>query len=176
MTSEDRFTLLFDIGKSICAAYTGFSVHEIQYCKQKSNWLALQSTLMSNDPYEAMIQLSLNPIVDVIGYFQLFVGCMLQFPDEETNPRLKILLDIIDNQDILNDVIKNTKMLRALLAISIKYANTHKDAMFHLFFNSKRILAHILKKFPDIFKMNLMRTKSKNKKLKFKPNEIEVFW
>lgn len=32
MSLEDRFSLLFDVGKSICSAYTGFSIDEINYC------------------------------------------------------------------------------------------------------------------------------------------------
>ena len=69
MLPEDKFSLLFDVGKSICAAYTGFSSIEVQYCQQKINWTKLQSFLLSNDPYEAMIHLELNPIIDVVGYY-----------------------------------------------------------------------------------------------------------
>lgn len=121
MSPEDKFSLLFDVGRSVCAAYTGFSTHEVEYCQHKSNWTGLQSFLLSNDPYEAMIHLELNPVSDVVGYYQLFVGCMLQFPDEDSNLRLSNLLSIIDDQDILDDVLKNSRMLRALLAISAKY-------------------------------------------------------
>ena len=176
MSLEDRFSLLFDVGKSICSAYTGFSIDEINYCQQKTNWARLQNFLMSNDPYEAMIHLELNPIFDIIGYYQLFIGCMLQFPDEVENIRLKNLLEIIDQQNALDDALKNTKMLKALLAISAKYSSIHKDALFKLFFNCKRILAHTLRKFPDMFKLNLMRTKSKRKTLKFTQDDIIFFW
>ena len=51
---------------------------------------------MSNDPYEALVNFSLHPIVDVVGYFQMFIGCMTQFPDEIENVRLNNLLHIID--------------------------------------------------------------------------------
>lgn len=92
MTHEERFSLLFDVGKSICAAYTGFSVYEVQYCQQKLNWMKLYDFLLSNNVYEAMIHLNLNPLKDIVGYYQLFVGCMLQFPDEDENIRLENLL------------------------------------------------------------------------------------
>ena len=121
MSPEDKFSLLFDVGRSVCAAYTGFSTYEDEYCQHKSNWTGLQSFLLSNDPYEAMIHLELNPVSDVVGYYQLFVGCMLQFPDEDRNLRLSNLLSIIDDQDVRDDVRKNSRMLRALLAISAKY-------------------------------------------------------
>lgn len=97
MSPEDKFSLLFDVGKTICAAYTGFSAHEVAYCQEKKNWASLQNFLLSNDPYEALIHLELNPVLDVISYYQLFVGCMLQFPDEEKNARLVNLLAIIDD-------------------------------------------------------------------------------
>ena len=32
MTVDDRFDLIFSVGKNICAAYTGFSVSEVAYC------------------------------------------------------------------------------------------------------------------------------------------------
>lgn len=173
---EDKFSLLFDVGKTICAAYTGFSACEIQYCQNKSNWNNLQSFLMSDDPYEALIQLELNPVLDVVGYYQLLVGCMLQFPNEDKNKRLENLLNIIDNESNLDDAMKNTKILKALLAISSKYSSSHKTVLFSLFLNCKRILAHVLKKFPDIFKMNLLRSRTKARRLRFTKEEIDKFW
>lgn len=127
---------------------------------------------MSNDPYEAMIQLEMNPVLDIVGYYQLFVGCMLQFPDEPENARMANLLDIIDDQDLLDDVMKNSRMLRALLAISAKYKKSDRSALFSLFYNCKRVLAHVAKKFPDIFSLNLLKSKTKSRKLRFTPEEV----
>ena len=132
--------------------------------------------LLSEDPYEALIHLELNPLSAVVGYYQLFVGCMLQFPDEKMNKRLTNLLSIIDDQDTLDIALKNTKILKALLAISSRYSKSHNEALFSLFFNCKRILAHTLKKFPDIFKMNLLKSRTKARRLRFKEEEIEMFW
>ena len=176
MNPEDKFNLLFDIGKDICASYTGFSKIEIAYCQKKINWLNMQSFLLSNDPYEAIINLELSPILNVVGYYQLFVGCMIQFPDEECNIRLKNLLNIVDDEDKFDEVLKNSKMLRALLAINGRYDNTHKEYLFYVFFNCKKILAHTFKKFPDLFKLNLMKSKGKNKKMRFQPEDIDKFW
>lgn len=69
MCPDDKFSLLFDIGKSVCRAYTGFSKSEVQFCQDKSNWASLRSFLLSDDPYEALIHLDLNPVVDVVGYY-----------------------------------------------------------------------------------------------------------
>ena len=131
---------------------------------------------MSDDPYEALIHLELNPLSDVVGYYQLLVGCMLQFPDEKKNMRLTNLLSIIDEQDVLDSALKNTKILKALLAISSKYSRSHSEQLFSLFYNCKRILAHVLKKFPDIFMMNLLKSRTKSRRPRFTKDEIEMFW
>ena len=101
---------------------------------------------------------------------------MLQFPDESSNLRLSNLLNIIDEQDTLDDVLKNSRMLRALLAISAKYQQSNKLSLFNLFYNCKRVLAHTFKKFPDMFKLNLLKSRSKTRRLRFSENEIELFW
>ena len=172
MSPEDKFSMLFDVGRAVCAAYTGFSAHEVQYCQQKSNWSNLKSFLMSDDPYEAIINLELNPVSNVVGYYQLFVGCMLQFPDEKKNMRLMNLLSIIDEQEALDAALNNTKMLKALLAISSKYSKSHSNMLFNLFYNCKRILAHTFKKFPDIFKMNLLKSRTKARRPRFTEEDI----
>ena len=100
----------------------------------------------------------------------------MQFPDEQTNVRLQNLLDIIDSKADLDEALTNTKMMRALLAINAKYNPRSQSAMFMLFYNCKRVLAHVFKKFPDYLKMNVLKSNRKHKKLRFRPEEIDVFW
>ena len=176
MDIEQRFDLIFDVGRTICSAYTGFSKSEVFYCQQKSNWLQLQQFLMASNPYEALIHFSLHPIADVVGYFQLFVGCMIQFPDEAQNDRLSNLLEIIDTQEDLDDALTNAKMMRALLAINAKYVKSDPSRFFKLFYNCKRVLAHIFRKYPNYLDLNILRTNKKSKHLRFKKEEIEIFW
>ena len=176
MDLNERFDLIFEVGKSICQVYTGFSKSEVFYCSQKSNWIQLQSFLMSSNPYEALINFSLHPVVDVVGYFQLFIGCMIQFPDEMENDRLKNLLEIIDTQNELDDALTNARMMRALLAINAKYVKSQPSRYFWLFYNSKRVLAHVFRKYPDYLNLNILRTNRKSKNLRFKKEEIEIFW
>lgn len=176
MDIEQKFDLIYDVGKHICSCYTGFSKMEVYYCQQKSNWTPLQEFLMSNDPYEALISFSLHPVVDVVGYFQLFIGCMLQFPDERENVRLANLLHIIDNQFELDEALTNARMMRALLAISAKCVKSSPERYFNLFKNAKRILAHVFRKYPKYLDLNILRTNRKSKSLRFKPEEIEMFW
>ena len=176
MSSDDKFDLIFSVGSSICSCYTGFSRMEIAFCQQKSNWFNLQQFLMSSDPYEALIHFSLNPVVDVVGYFQMFVGCMIQFPDETKNERLANLLEIIDNQQELDDALTNSRMMRALLAINAKYVKSSPSRYFWLFHNCKRVLAHVFRKYPDYLNLNILKTNRKSKALRFKKEEIEIFW
>ena len=176
MTDIERLDLIFDIGQRICAAYTGFSKTEVAYCLQKSNWLHLSSFLMSNDPYEALVHFSLHPLSDVLSYFQMFIACMVQFPDERQNARMQNLLEIVDTQTEFDDALTNAKMMRALLAVNAKYIKSSPNYYFMLFYNCKRLLAHVFKKFPDYLKLNILKTNRKSKSLRFKPEEIEMFW
>ena len=67
-------------------------------------------------------------------------------------------------------------MIRALLAISAKYTKSSPDRCFRLFYNSKRVLAHIFKKFPNYFDLNILRSNKKSKHLRFKREEIDMFF
>ena len=86
------------------------------------------------------------------------------------------MLCIIDEQEALDEVLKNSRMLRALLAISSKHQPKSSHSLFNLFYNCKRVLAHAFKKFPDMFKLNLLKSKSKTRRLRFTQDEIELFW
>ena len=70
----------------------------------------------------------------------------------------------------------NAKMMRALLAINAKYPKTSKSRCFYLFYNCKRVLAHVFKKYPDYLDLNILRTNRKSKALRFKKEEIDLFW
>lgn len=83
------------------------------------------------------------------------------------------MLEIIDTQDTMDNALKNSKMLKALLAISAKYSNAKRNELFKLFYNCKRVLAHAFKKFPDLFKLNLLKSKTRSKRLRFTPEEVE---
>ena len=101
---------------------------------------------------------------------------MLQFPDEQSNERLNNLLHIIDTEDMFDEALTNSRMMRALLAVSVKYVKSSPGRCFMLFLNAKRVLAHVLKKYPDYFNLNILRTNRKSKSLRFKHEEVELFW
>lgn len=106
----------------------------------------------------------------------MFVGCLIQFPDELQNVRLENLLEIIDNQQDLDEALTNARMMRALLAINAKYVKKSPYRYFKLFYNCKRLLAHIFRKYPEYLNLNILRTNRKSKSLRFKPEEIDLFW
>lgn len=66
---DQRFDLIFEVGRSICSAYTGFTKMEVFYCQQKHNWLELRPFLMSNSIYEALMNFSMHPVADVVSYY-----------------------------------------------------------------------------------------------------------
>lgn len=176
MDVEERFDLIFSVGRRICASYTGFSKTEVRFCQSKNNWMCVRDFMLSEDPYEALISMSFNPLLNVVNFFQLFVGCMMQFPEEDENKRLANLLAIIDDNIELDNIVSNSKIIRAILALAAKYQKNNPNYCFKIFFNAKRILAHIMKKFPDYMKLNVLRTNKKSKSLRFKPEEISSFF
>ena len=101
---------------------------------------------------------------------------MVQFPDEEDNARLNCLLEIIDNHSEFDNALTNSRMMRALLAISVKYVKSSPDRCFMLFKNGKRVLAHVFKKYPKYLELNILKSNRKSRALRFKPEEIDMFW
>ena len=86
------------------------------------------------------------------------------------------LLAIIDEHHELDEALTNARMMRALLAVAAKYVKSSPNRYFNLFKNAKRVLAHIFKKYPKYLDLNILRTNSKHKSLRFKPEEVELFW
>ena len=129
---------------------------------------------MSDNPYTAMISLDLSPIDNnIIDYLKLFISSMFDFPDEEKNVRLENLLYIIDSEKYLDIAMKNNKIMRALLALNARFAKTDPYRHYKLYFNCKRVLAHIFKKYPCYMTMNINR---RGKRLKFTQNDVEQFF
>lgn len=177
MTSDEKFDLIFVCGNSICSAYTGFSKFEIAYCQNKNNWLVMRQFLMSDSPYEALINLDLSPLKNnIIDYLGLIICSMFHFPDEAENVRLKNLLTIIDDFDYLDIAVKNTKIIKALLALNRRYSQKCPYSFYSLFLNCKKVLAHIFKKYPDFLKSNILRSTGKNRMFRFTEKDIETYF
>ena len=86
------------------------------------------------------------------------------------------MIEIVDKQQELDEALSNAKMMRALLAINAKYVKSDPNRFFMLFYNCKRVLAHVFWKFPDYFNLNILKTNRKSKALRFKREEIDLFW
>ena len=137
------------------------------------SWEKLRSVLFAEDMYEAIIMLSMSPMTNVVNYYQLFVGCMLDFSDYHDNTKLKLVLDIIDKEDALDSAVKNTKIVRALLAIKAHYCKSDPSRCCWLFENANRMLAHIFQKYPDFLKLNFVKTNTKVKKFRFTEDDVK---
>lgn len=87
------------------------------------------------------------------------------------------MLQIIDNDEgTLDAALKNNRLMRALLAVAANYAPKNPSRCFWLYYNTKRLLAHIFKKNPSWLKLNVLRTNSKVKKLRFTEEDIETYF
>ena len=178
MTTEEQLDLIFKVGSQVCASYTGFTKTEVAWCQKKSNWLALQGVVFSSNPYEAMIMLGMSQLQNVVVFFQLFVACALTFELKSgENDRLEVLLQVIDNDEgTLEAALKNNRLMRALLAVAANYVPRNPTRCFWLYYNTKRILAHIFSKNPSWLKLNILRTNSKVKKLRFSEIDVKAFF
>lgn len=160
MTIEQKFDLIFQVGSAVCTSFTGFSKSEMIYCKNKYNWGTIRQFLMSDSPYEAIINLDLHPISNLMDYFQLLMGSLLTFADEENNNRLDNIIMIIDNMDMLDMVVTHTKLLKAMLALV--HAGTSYN-QFNIKSNCRKVLAHVFKKFPKLLESNAVRSRNSRK-------------
>ena len=95
----------------------------------------------------------------------------------DENERLDVLLQVIDNDEgTLEAALKNSRLMRALLAVAANYVPRNPSRFFWLYYNTKRILAHIFKKNPSWLRLNILRTNSKVKKLRFTEEDIETYF
>ena len=93
------------------------------------------------------------------------------------NDRLEVLLEVIDNDEgVLEPALKNNRLMRALLAVAANHSKRNPSRCFWLYYNTKRILAHVFKKHPTWLKLNILRTNSKVKKLRFSKEEVELYF
>jgi hypothetical protein len=93
------------------------------------------------------------------------------------NDRLEVLLEVIDNDEgVLEPALKNNRLMRALLAVAANLSKRNPSRCFWLYYNTKRILAHVFKKHPSWLKLNILRTNSKTKKLRFSEEEIDLYF
>ena len=88
-------------------------------------------------------------------------GYIFEFP---------VIIDMVDDYSWFDDAFKNTKLLRMLIKSSMQnsicYLGKHEAP--------RKLLAHIIKKFPSIKKMNIMFTKGTDGKIKRKITDEEL--
>lgn len=172
MTVDEKFEFIFQVGSSVCSAFNGFSRSEIMYCKNKLNWNSVRQFLLSENQFEALMNYDLNPISNLIDYFQLIIGSLLTFEHDNTNIRLDNLISIIDDHDRFDIVITHSKILRSLIALN-RAGSSYSN--FNIKANCKKVLAHIFKKFPKLLESNLVRS-SRTRKFRFTQEDVEKYF
>ena len=77
----------------------------------------------------------MNQIQNVAVFFQLFVACALTFELKSgENDRLKVLLDVIDNDEgVIEPALKNNRLMRALLAVAANHSQRNPSRCFWLY-------------------------------------------
>lgn len=119
-------------------------------------WPIYSELIQSSSPGEFVLKFSVYQMnFQVIDYFAVIVGLALKSRDQ----RLDVILGLIDNKSVLDDALKNPKILKMLMKIS---DNGCKDVLLpDEVLKLKKVIAHILTKFPSMKKMNFMFKKSK---------------
>ena len=181
MTNDDKYIdISCEYASQLIASYTGFSKIEKQHCLNKSSWLKVKDMLKAGSMHEVCMFLAMTPMFDVISWCQLVFGyicqsaILRQFSSVEAgDERLKVMLDIIDNESTLDAAFKNTKILRLLLAARSYSHRTMSCKDLHECIC--KTLAHVFKKFPDMFKCNFVKANSKAKRLRFTENDMKKY-
>lgn len=127
---------------------------------------------MSNSHYEAIINFDLHPVSNLMDYFQLIIGSLLTFANEDNNSRLDNIITIIDSTEILDNVITHTKILKALLAL-VHAGSSYNQ--FNIKANCQKMLAHIFKKFPKLLESNIVRSKN-SRKFRFTQQDVDKYF
>lgn len=101
-------------------------------------------------------------IVIALGYCQRYAGGYLF--------DFSVIIDMVDNYNWFDDAFKNTKLLRMLIKSSMQGSICYLGKQEA----PRKLLAHIIKKFPSIKKMNIMFSRDKNGKMKRKITDEEI--
>jgi len=165
-TALDRLSIC---GSAVLMISSQLSKHEKKWASNPSSWASLLPVLEAKSPYEALMKMSFSPASDVFTSMMFLAGSLARFqPNEPDMPaHMKNLLFMIDNDTELDDAFKNSRVMKMLLTAS----TTYHSAAYDLAYRSKKVLAHVFNKFPDFFKLGILRTKSG--RMKFKPEDVQ---
>lgn len=152
-----------------------FSTLEVTVAEREyldTRWSIIENCLKCSSASELALMLEIAKIsmkFQAIDYIAIALG-YCQRSDNGFIFDFPVIIDMVDNYNWLDDAFKNTKLLRMLVKSSIQ------DSICYLGKREapRKLLAHIIKKFPSIKKMNLMFTKTGNGKLKRKIADEEL--
>lgn len=116
-------------------------------------WPIYSELIRSSSPSEFILKFSVYQMnFQVIDYFAVIVGLALKSRDQQ----LDVILGLIDKKSVLDDALKNPKILKMLMKMSDTNVLLPDEVL-----KLKKVIAHVLTKFPSLKKMNFMHKKPK---------------
>jgi hypothetical protein len=154
-------------GLWILETFTKLTKQEIEWLSKPSSWMPLKPIVEASSPYEALIKMSFSPATDSFTCMMFIAASLFYKSSNTSNSAIDNIIYIVDNKSELDDAFKNTRIMKMLIAV----CQYKKYKGLSLVTSAKKLIAHVLKKFPDFYKLGYMRTKSG--KLKITPEEAE---
>lgn len=153
---KDMFKIVLETTVLIAACSRSISLRGKVSKYFSERWPIYSELIQSSSPSEFILKFSVYQMnFQVIDYFAVIVGLALKSRDQH----LDVILGLIDKKSVLDDALKNPKILKMLMKIS---DNGCKNVLLpDEDLKLKKVIAHILTKFPSMKKMNFMLKKSK---------------
>jgi len=123
-------------------------------------WPVYAELLESSSSSEFILKFNVYQMnFQLVDYFVIILGFSLTFFGGQKLFDETVLINLIDKKDVLDDALRNPKLLKALMKSLDFYDGltcTSEDTI-----GTKKVISHILTKFPDLKKMNFMVKRSR---------------
>lgn len=154
------------------ASFSTLEVSSAERAYLDTRWQMLEDYLMCTSASQLAMKLEISKcsinfqpidyIAIALGYCQQHQGGYLfEFP---------VIIEMVDNYSWFDDAFRNTKFLRMLVKSSMQNSICYLGRRAA----PRKLLAHIVKKFPSVKKMSFMFTRHKNGKVEQKFTEEEL--
>lgn len=146
-----------------------FSMAERKYIDIR--WPAVYSLVMSESAEELVMKSEVQKLgiaYSSVDYLVTVIGLLMQF----TEKSMDVCIALVDECTELDDFFKSAKCMKALL----KVAFARRGVQMRCKKNAFKLIAHVLKKFPDMKKQRYMLSKRNNAlRCKFTDEMIERY-
>lgn len=146
-----------------------FSVAERNYIDTR--WPMIGTVISSGSAEELVMKCEVNKLgsaYSAIDYLAIVIGLLMGFSESSAN----VCVALVDERDELDSFFKSAKCMKALLKIAFARAGMQMRCKKNAF----KLIAHVLKKFPDMKKQRYMLSKRNNVlRCKFTDEMIEKY-